>query len=96
MKILIIGCGKVGQALTAQLSDEGNDITVIDTDESKINDITNKYDVMGIIGNGATYSVQAEAGIEHTDLMIAVTATDELNLLCCLLETRKHRTLSTG
>lgn len=85
MKILIIGCGKVGQALTAQLSDEGNDITVIDTDESKINDITNKYDVMGIIGNGATYSVQAEAGIEHTDLMIAVTATDELNLLCCLI-----------
>lgn len=85
MNIIIVGCGKVGQALIEQLSDEGDDITVIDIEEKKINMITRKYDVMGIVGNGATHSVQLEADIEHTDLMIAVTASDELNLLCCLV-----------
>lgn len=85
MNIIVVGCGKVGQAIVQQLSDEGNDITVIDIDEKKINEASRKYDVMGVIGNGATHSVQLEAGIEHTDLMIAVTASDELNLLCCLV-----------
>ncbi len=85
MNIIVVGCGKVGQAIVQQLSDEGNDITVIDIDEKKINEASRKYDVMGVIGNGATHSVQFEAGIEHTDLMIAVTASDELNLLCCLV-----------
>lgn len=85
MNIIVVGCGKVGQAIVQQLSDEGNDITVIDIDEKKVNEASRKYDVMGVIGNGATHSVQLEAGIEHTDLMIAVTASDELNLLCCLV-----------
>lgn len=82
---MIVGCGKVGQALVEQLSDEGDNITVIDVDERKVNEASRKYDVMGIVGNGATHMVQLEAGIEHTDLMIAVTASDELNLLCCLV-----------
>ncbi len=85
MNIMIVGCGKVGQALVEQLSDEGDNITVIDVDERKVNEASRKYDVMGIVGNGATHMVQLEAGIEHTDLMIAVTASDELNLLCCLV-----------
>lgn len=85
MNIIVVGCGKVGQAIVQQLSDEGNDITVIDIDEKKVNEASRKYDVMGVIGNGATHSIQLEAGIEHTDLMIAVTASDELNLLCCLV-----------
>lgn len=85
MNIIVVGCGKVGQAIVQQLSDEGNDITVIDIDEKKVNEASRKYDVMGVIGNGATHNVQLEAGIEHTDLMIAVTASDELNLLCCLV-----------
>ena len=85
MNIMIVGCGKVGQALVEQLSDEGDNITVIDVDEKKVNEASRKYDVMGIVGNGATHIVQLEAGIEHTDLMIAVTASDELNLLCCLV-----------
>lgn len=91
MNIMIVGCGKVGQALIEQLSAEGDDITVIDVNESKIKEATNKYDVMGVTGNGATYSVQLEAGIEHTDLMIAVTASDELNLLCCLVAKKAGR-----
>ena len=85
MKIIIVGCGRVGRALVQQLNEEGNDITAIDVDASRIADVTQKYDVLGIVGNGATYDIQMEPGIEQADLMIAVTATDELNLLCCLI-----------
>lgn len=83
LRILIVGCGKVGATLIAQLSKEGHDITIVDKNPQKIQDITNMYDVMGVCGNGASFSVQQEAGIEDTDLIIAVTESDELNLLCC-------------
>ncbi len=83
LKILIIGCGKVGRTLVDQLCLEGHDITVIDKNSNRIQDMVNLYDVMGICGNGASFSVQKEAGIKDTDLVIAVTHSDELNLLCC-------------
>lgn len=83
LNIIIVGCGKVGAALVEQLIREGHDITVIDTDPNKIQEITGLYDVMGMTGNGASYNVQMEAGIENCDLIIAVTGSDELNLLCC-------------
>lgn len=86
MKIVIVGCGNVGSALAEQLSKEGHNITVIDEKESLVKDITNIYDVMGIVGNGAVYSVQLEAGVNEADLMIAVTGKDELNLLSCLID----------
>ncbi len=85
MNIIIIGCGKVGEALAEQLNEQGNNITVIDTDMKKLNSVSSKCDVMGVNGNGATHLVQQEAGIESADLMIAVTGSDELNLLCCLI-----------
>lgn len=85
MNIIIVGCGKVGQALVEQLNDEGNDITVIDKVAEKVNDVSSRCDVMGVIGNGATHSVQREAGIDSANLLIAVTGSDELNLLCCLI-----------
>ena len=88
LKIIIVGCGKVGANLVDQLSKEGHDITVIDKKAQKIQDITNTYDVMGLVGNGASYSTQMEAGIEETDLIIAVTDSDELNLLCCTVAKR--------
>lgn len=88
LKIIIVGCGKVGANLVAQLSKEGHNITVIDKKAEKIQDITNTYDVMGLVGNGASYSTQMEAGIEETDLIIAVTDSDELNLLCCTVAKR--------
>lgn len=84
MRIIIVGCGKVGRTITEQLSQEGHDVAVIDTDSVVIHDVTNNFDVMGVVGNGASYTVQTEAGIEEADLLIAVTASDELNLLCCL------------
>lgn len=88
LKIIIVGCGKVGANLVDQLSKEGHDITAIDKKAEKIQDITNTYDVMGLVGNGASYSTQMEAGIEETDLIIAVTDSDELNLLCCTVAKR--------
>ena len=88
LKIIIVGCGKVGANLVDQFSKEGHDITVIDKKAEKIQDITNTYDVMGLVGNGASYSTQMEAGIEETDLIIAVTDSDELNLLCCTVAKR--------
>lgn len=85
MNIIIVGCGKVGQALVEQLNDEGNDITVIDKVAEKVNDVSSRYDVMGVTGNGATHSVQRDAGLDNANLLIAVTGSDELNLLCCLI-----------
>ena len=85
MKIIIVGCGKVGEELAATLSQEGNDITVIDRNDHVLDNLRSQYDVMGVAGNGANYSVQLEADITHADLMIAVTGSDELNLLCCLI-----------
>lgn len=85
MKIIIVGCGKVGLTLTEQLNNEGHDITVIDKDGGKLRSVTDNIDVMGVEGNGAVYQVQMEAGIKETDLLIATTNSDELNMLCCLI-----------
>lgn len=85
MKIIIVGCGNVGAALAEQLSNEGHDITIIDINEKLVSNISNTFDVLGVAGNGASLNVQREAGINAADLLIAVTGTDELNLLCCLI-----------
>lgn len=85
MKIIIVGCGKVGLTLTEQLNNEGHDITVIDKDGAKLRSVTDNIDVMGVEGNGAIYQVQMEAGIKDADLLIATTNSDELNILCCLI-----------
>lgn len=83
LNIIIVGCGKVGSTLVEQLSKEGHAITIIDKNPEKVQSTSGLYDVMGLVGNGASYSVQMEAGIEKADLIIAVTDSDELNLLCC-------------
>lgn len=85
LKIIIVGCGKVGRTLVDRLSKEGHDIVIIDQNQDRIDNLTNLYDIMGIQGNGASYSIQLEAGIKDADLIIAVTNSDELNLLCCTI-----------
>ena len=85
MNIIIAGCGKVGRALAEQLSREKHDITVIDRKPEAIQQITNIADVRGVVGNGASFEIQMDAGIDTADLMIAVTDADEVNLLCCLI-----------
>ena len=85
MHIIIVGCGKVGHTLTEQLVREGHDITIVDVSERVIADISEVFDVMGVRGNGASLSVLEEAGVRSADLIIAVTGSDELNLLCCTI-----------
>ena len=93
MHIIIVGCGKVGRTLADQLQEEDTDLTLIDTDPDVINDLTEDIDAMGIVGNGASINTLMEAGVKTADIMIAVTASDELNLLCCLYCT-EDRSLS--
>lgn len=85
LKIIIVGCGKVGTTLVERLSQENHDITIIDINPDIVQKVAGTYDVMGITGNGASYSVQIEAGINQADLIIAVTESDERNLLCCTI-----------
>lgn len=92
MRIIIVGCGKVGMTITEQLSLEKHDITVIDKNMDVIQEVTNNFDVMGVVGNGASLSVQKEAGVEDANLLIAVTDSDELNLLCCLIAKKAGNT----
>ena len=84
MKIVIVGIGKVGLALTKQLSVE-NKVTVVDEDDQLVENIINVYDVMGVCGNGASYQVQKEADVAHANLLIATTSSDEINILACLV-----------
>ena len=85
MNIIIVGCGQVGTTLARELGEDGNNITVVDTSFASVQAVTNKLDVMGVIGNGASHTTLMEAGIDTADLIIAVTNSDELNLLCCIL-----------
>ncbi len=85
MKITIVGAGKVGSALTQQLSADGHNVTVMDQDQKLIDNIINIYDVMGVCGNGAVFDVQKEAEVDKGELLIATTSSDELNILSCLV-----------
>ena len=96
MQVIIVGCGKVGRTLAEQLQKENIDLTLIDTNEARIESLTDQIDAMGIVGNGASINVLMEAGVESADILIAVTASDELNLLCCLIaqKTAKCHTIA--
>lgn len=86
MNIIIVGCGKVGRKLAERLSREkDNDITVVDLSNNAVEVLINQYDIMGVIGNGANFDTLMEAGIKNADILIAVTGSDELNLLTCLI-----------
>ncbi len=85
MKIVIIGCGKVGTSIARELNTSGHDITVVDNNSAAVRRLSESLDVMGIEGNGATYEALSEAGAETADLVIAATARDEVNLYACLM-----------
>lgn len=85
MNIIIVGCGRVGRSIAEQLTTEGHAITVIDVNPDELDKIYDSENIMAIEGNGATMPVLREAGIDDCDLLIAVTAADELNLYTCLL-----------
>lgn len=84
MKILIAGDGKVGSTLARQLSQEGEDITLIDSNAQVLDLSVERYDVMAVHGNCVSKAVQMQAGVKNADLLIAATSADEINLLCCM------------
>lgn len=84
MHIIIAGAGKVGSALAEQLAKENHDVTIIDPNEAVVDRISNSMDVICYVGNGASFPTLKSVGIEYCDVLIAVTHSDELNLMCCL------------
>jgi len=96
MKIVIVGDGKVGYTLTKQLSQEGHDVVVIDSNRRVLLESQEVLDVAVVSGNGVSVEVQREAGVESADLLIAATSGDETNLLCCIVAKKLgcHRTIA--
>ncbi len=96
MNIIVVGLGKVGEKLVERLSrEENHNITAIDIKRDVLQDTVNAYDVMGVFGSGASVDVLNEAGIGNTDIFIAATASDELNLFACLLARKLSKNCST-
>ena len=85
MKVVIVGNGKVGNSLAERLSSEGHDVVVIDNDPDNLKNSDTRMDIITVLGNGVSYTVQLEAGVPKADLLVAATPSDECNMLCCLV-----------
>ncbi len=85
MKIVVIGDGKVGGTIVEHTSKEGHEVIIIDKNASVIEQMVEKYDVMGICGNGASYEIQKSASVQKADLVVAATSSDEVNILSCIM-----------
>ena len=85
MKIAIIGLGTIGKTVLKSLSAMGHTITIIDEDKDKVERLIEKYDVFGVVGNGACIDIQLEAGMNDADLAIVLTNSDEMNVFTCLV-----------
>lgn len=83
MNIIIAGSGRVGVMLAMRLAAEGHNLTLIDSNQARLEEVCERYDVMGVQGNCASMPVLQQAGADHADLLIAATNSDEINLLCC-------------
>lgn len=88
MRIVVVGNGKVGSTLTRMLAKEGHDVIIIDSNQDVVENLVNTHDIMGICGNGGSYEVLKDVGVDKADLFIAVTSGDELNILSCILARR--------
>jgi trk system potassium uptake protein TrkA len=85
MKIVIIGLGRTGTTILKNLSGEGHTISIIDDNKDKIESLIERYDVQGVVGNGASLDIQREAGVKGADVAISLTKSDELNVFACLV-----------
>ena len=85
MNIIIVGCGKIGTTILSSLLAEGHDIVAVDSNPDVISEISNIYDSMYVCGSGTDCDTLSEAGVEHTELFVAVTGSDELNMLSCFI-----------
>ena len=85
MKVVVIGTGKVGRSIVEHTRQEGHEVVLIDKKRELIEDIIDELDVLGIVGNGASYDIQQEAGVEDADIFIAATSLDEINIFSSIL-----------
>ena len=92
MNILILGAGQVGTSVAAALASENNDITVVDTDHQRLRDLAERLDIRTVVGHGSLPSVLSHAGAEEAELLVAVTSSDEVNLLACHIAQSRFRT----
>ena len=88
MKIVMIGLGTIGRTILKNLSGEAHTITIIDENKDVVETLIERYDVSGVVGNGACMDIQREADVESADLVIALTRNDELNVFVCLVAKR--------
>lgn len=95
MKIIIAGEGKMGAMLTRQLSAEGNDLTLIDSNPKVLESSEERYDIMVVQGNCVSMDVLLKAGVKEADLLIAIAGADEVNLLCCMTAQGMNQKLHT-
>jgi len=92
MKILILGAGQVGSSVAAALSSENNDITVVDTDTARLRDLAERLDIRTVVGHASLPRVMEQAGADDAEMIVAVTSSDEVNLVACQVANRHFRT----
>jgi len=92
MKILILGAGQVGTSVASALASENNDITVVDNDVHRLRELSEKLDIRTIVGHASLPSVLSQAGADETELLVAVTSSDEVNLVACQVAARQFKT----
>ena len=84
MRIVIVGLGQTGQELAKEFIDAGHEIIVIDTQKELVEEFTNNYDAVGIVGSGASKEIQLKAKANNADVLIALSPMDEVNLMSCI------------
>lgn len=92
MKIIILGAGQVGGSLAAELASEANDITVVDTDSPRLRELSDRLDIRTVIGKGSFPTILRQAGADDADMLIAVTSSDETNMIACQVAYTLFRT----
>lgn len=92
MKIIILGAGQVGGSLAAELASEANDITVIDTDGPRLRELSDRLDIRTVVGKGSFPTILRQAGADDADMLIAVTSSDETNMIACQVAYTLFRT----
>lgn len=85
MKIIVVGCGKIGSTIISNLVSEGHDVVAVDNSAEIVSNMTNIYDVMGVCGNGVDFDILEEAGVKDAELFVSVTGSDEFNMLSCYI-----------
>lgn len=85
MKIVVIGCGTIGKTIIEHVAKEKHNLVIIDTDSDTVEDLVERFDVFGVVGNGASLDIQEEAKTGNADLVVAVSPDDELNIMSCML-----------